>query len=59
MDAFKEFVQGIGALCENLKLFYDSCVKAGFCKEEAFELTRDYMSETFNSAREINNGNQG
>ena len=49
-DELKQFVLGIGALAESLRLFRDELLKNGFSRTEAMSLTSTFLRETISNA---------
>lgn len=53
-DELKQFVLGMGALAESLRLFRTELLKNGFSNAEAMRLTEAFLRETISSANNNN-----
>jgi hypothetical protein len=53
-EQLESFIQGIGALTESLRLFYDSCIKQKFTPQQALTLTIGFMQSTLNNTQNNN-----
>lgn len=40
----KKFIDGVGATAEACAVFYKSCITQHFTPEQAFELTKDFLT---------------
>lgn len=50
-DELKNFVTGIGALAEALRLFRDELLKNGFSRDETIFLTKAFLQETLSAQK--------
>ena len=48
-NEFNDFITGVGALAEAMRLFRDELLKNGFTRNEAIYLTKAFMHDTFSS----------
>ena len=53
-DELKQFVLGMGALAESLRLFRTELLKNGFSSTEAMRLTEVFLRETLSNANSNN-----
>ena len=53
-EELEQFVLGMGALAESLRLFRDELLKNGFTRSEAMRLAEAFLRETISSATNKN-----
>lgn len=50
----EKLIQNVGALCELLIIFFNSCRKVGFNESQAIELTKELLRNTLDKSSEKN-----
>ena len=50
-DELKEFITGIGLICEMSAILRDNLIRNGFTREEACRIVSGYIIETFKYAK--------
>lgn len=54
-NALDDFILGVGALAEMMRLYRDELMKNGFTRKEAIQLTQEFMLEQIRQNRKEEN----